>query len=278
MPVTAETPPRETLELFRCPDCGGGLEASAAGFLCPGCRAAYGADLDRRIYRLVSAKNDELIAGINADWTRHWEKSSGLFHAITAWIRANLSAPLVLGGLRELAAGPRKVFLEAGAGTSETSALVDLSRHVSISLDISDAVLKRSVNPQIKLQGDLFNLPLKDASVDVIFNIGVHEHYSDERNAVILKGFLRVLKPGGRAVLFWPWYWAPLMILGRTINVVMSLLLGRKYELYPNQYWELRRFADGDRLMTQAGFVHVRHYLSIVDLGSMLVMEYEKRA
>ena len=86
-----------------------------------------------------------------------------------------------------------------------------------------------------------------------------------------------MLKTGGRVVLFWPWYWAPLMILGRTINVVMSLLLWREYELYPNQHWELRRFAHGDRLMTQAGFTHVRHYLSVVDLCSMMVLEYEKR-
>jgi SAM-dependent methyltransferase len=235
-------------------------------------------DRERRIFRLVSAKRSEFIAKIDADWTRHWEKSNSAFHTITALIRRYLTAPLVIGGLKDLSQGFGKIFLEAGAGTSETSVLVDLSRHTSISMDISEAVLRRSVNPQIKLQGDLFNLPLKDGSVDVIFNIGVHEHYSEEQNAVILKGFMRALKTGGRVVLFWPWYWAPLMILGRTINVVMTLVLGRKYELYPNQYWELRRFSDGDRLMTQAGFTYVRHYLSVVDLYSMLVLEYEKRA
>jgi SAM-dependent methyltransferase len=249
-----------------------------AGLRCSGCRTEFGVDREKGIYRLVSAKQSTLISKIDEDWTQHWEKSNTTFHAITSLIRRYLTAPLVYGGLKDLAQGSGKIFLEAGAGTSETSVLVDLSRHTSISMDISEAVLKRSVNSQLKLQGDLFNLPLQDGSVDVIFNIGVHEHYSNDQNAVILQEFMRVLRVGGRVVLFWPWYWAPLMILGRTINVVMTLVLGRKYELYPNQYWELRRFADGDRLMTQAGFGHVRHYLSTVDLFSMLVLEYEKRA
>ena len=262
---------------WRCPDCAAGVVDTEAGLRCSGCRTEFGVDREKRIYRLVSAKQSALISKIDADWTQHWEKSNSAFHAITSLIRRYLTAPLVIGGLKDLAQGSGKVFLEAGAGTSETSVLVDLSRHTSISMDISEAVLKRSVNPQLKLQGDLFNLPLQDGSVDVIFNIGVHEHYSDDQNAIILKDFMRVLRVGGRVVLFWPWYWAPLMILGRTINVVMTFILGRKYELYPNQYWELRRFADGDRLMTQAGFAHVRHYLSIVDLFSMLVLEYEKR-
>lgn len=266
------------LRLWRCPDCAANVAESGAALRCPGCGASFGVDRAQRIYRLVSANQSELIAKIDADWTRHWEKSHSAFHSITALIRRYLTAPLVMGGLKDLAQGSGKTFLEAGAGTSETSVLIDLSKHTSISMDISEAVLRRSVNPQVKLQGDLFNLPLQDGTVDVIFNIGVHEHYSDEQNAVILKGFRRVLKTGGRVVLFWPWYWAPLMILGRTINVVMTLVKGHKYELYPNQYWELRRFADGDRLLTQAGFTHVRHYLSVVDLCSMLVLEYEKRA
>ena len=266
------------LRLLRCPDCTADVSDSGEGLRCSGCRAEFSMDRERRIYRLVSAKQSDFVAKIDADWTRHWEKSNSAFHAVTVLIRRYLTAPLVIGGLKDLARGSGMTFLEAGAGTSETSVLVDLSRHISISMDISEAVLRRNVNPQVKLQGDLFNPPLKDGSVDVIFNIGVHEHYSEEQNAVILKGFMRVLKTGGRVVLFWPWYWAPLMILGRTINIVMSLVLGRKYELYPNQYWELRRFSDGDRLMTQAGFTYVRHYLSVVDLCSMLVLEYEKRA
>ena len=267
----------ETRGLFRCPDCGAGVEPSGAGLACPDCRARFGADMDQRFYRLVSSKQSELVLRVNDDWTRHWEKSRPGFHAVTAVIRRRLTAPLVQGGLERLLDGAGKTFLEAGSGTSETSVLVDFSGHVSISLDISDAVLRRNVNPQIRLQGDLFNLPLQDGSIDAVFNIGVHEHYSETQNAAIFQEFLRVLKPGGRVVLFWPWYWAPLMVLTRAINSAGSLLLGRKYELYPNQYWEIKRFSQAHHLLAGAGFAHVRHYLSIVDLFSMIVLDYDKR-
>jgi len=266
------------LSIWRCPDCGADVSDTEAGLYCTGCCAEFGVDREQNIYRLVSEKQSELISKIDADWTQHWEKSNSVFHGVTSLIRRYLTAPLVARGLKDLVQGSGKVILEAGSGTSETSVLVDMSKHTSISMDISEAVLKRSVNPQVKLQGDLFNLPLRDGSVDVIFNIGVHEHYSDDQNDIILRDFMRALKIGGRVVLIWPWYWAPLMILGRTINVGMTFALGRKYELYPNQYWELKHFAGGDRLMTKAGFTHVRHYLSVVDLFSMMVLEYEKQA
>jgi SAM-dependent methyltransferase len=187
-----------------------------------------------------------------------------------------MTARVLAESLRGLTLGSGKVFLEAGAGTSESSVLVDFSKHIWFSLDISDAALRRNVNPQFKLQADMFNLPFRNNSVDVIFNVGVHEHYDETQNATIFEGFYRVLKPGGRVVVCWPWYWAPLMFLGRAINVTVSAVTGRKYELYPNQNWELRHFFSAHDLLSRAGFVHVRHHLSFFDLFSCMVLEFEK--
>ena len=54
-----------------------------------------------------------------------------------------------------------------------------------------------------------FRLPFADATFEGVYNLGVMEHFTTDEIARILSEFRRVLRPGGKAVLFWPRTSAP---------------------------------------------------------------------
>ena len=268
------------------------LEEIESIFICPACKSKFRRNINylecqlcferhqyfpvEGIYALTKKTQSSVIKKIDDDWTRHWESSSRLFYAITSFLRKFLVAPLVKSELDKIIDCNQKIYLEAGAGTSETSEGINFKDNDYISLDISFAVLLRSINTQIKIQGDLFDIPISDESIDVIFNVGVHEHYSDDENLKIFAQYFRILKNGGIIVLFWPWYWGPLMVAGRLINVIMSFIKKEKYEIYPNQNWEIKSIKYVDQLLGRAGFKRVSSRKSIKDIFSMVVLNYKK--
>ncbi len=50
----------------------------------------------------------------------------------------------------------------------------------------------------------IFALPFANDTFDGIYNLGVMEHFPADEITAILKEFRRVLKPGGRLLMFWP--------------------------------------------------------------------------
>lgn len=52
--------------------------------------------------------------------------------------------------------------------------------------------------------GDILSLDYPADSFDGVYNLGVMEHFSEEEIRQALREFYRVLRPGGRVVLFWP--------------------------------------------------------------------------
>ena len=61
-PVSSEA----ELRLWRCPDRAADVLDSGAGLRCSGCRIEFGVDRERRIYRLVSVKQSDFVAKIDA--------------------------------------------------------------------------------------------------------------------------------------------------------------------------------------------------------------------
>lgn len=99
-----------------------------------------------------------------------------------------------------------KVVLEVGAGTGRDSFLLAREGAEVIVLDYADnsLAIMRDIakeNPEHVrlLQGDAFNLPLPDNSIDIVFHQGLLEHFRDPQP--ILNENARVLKPGGFALV-----------------------------------------------------------------------------
>ncbi len=106
-------------------------------------------------------------------------------------------------------AGEPQILLDAGCGASWSALLLfgdHLKQHDYLGVDISDAVavarqrFAEKGYPGDFLQWDLQDLPLPEASVDLIFSEGVLHHTDSTETA--LRRLARHLKPGGRFLFY----------------------------------------------------------------------------
>lgn len=98
-----------------------------------------------------------------------------------------------------------KRVLDAGCGGGRFVELLADSNVDVVGVDLSLTGLKQS-SRTLKgrnchfVQGDLFNLPFKEKSFDVIYSLGVLHHTSDPQGA--FNSLLRLLKPGGEIAVW----------------------------------------------------------------------------
>ncbi|MCK9307197.1 MAG: class I SAM-dependent methyltransferase [Methanoculleus sp.] len=110
---------------------------------------------------------------------------------------------------RALPAG--STVCEAGCGTGQTLRIFS-PRHRTIGLDISANALriaKRSCDAP--LQGDIFRIPLRNGSCDLVYNSGVIEHFPHPANVAAVAEMARVTRRGGEVIVIVPntfclWY------------------------------------------------------------------------
>lgn len=128
----------------------------------------------------------------------HWDKIRSL-HVPEAEVEARLLAMVgegTVGDLLDVGTGTGRM-LELFAGRAERAVGVDLSREM---LAVARAGIERKGfdNCQVRL-GDMYDLALADASVDLVI---FHQvlHFADDPLAAILETG-RILRPGGRVVV-----------------------------------------------------------------------------
>lgn len=110
------------------------------------------------------------------------------------------------GRIRELIAGAEPM-LEAGCGDGKWVAWAEMNGCRAIGVDWSEELMRRAAEevPEATfLQGDLRALPLEDGSVGSIISLGAVEHVSEGPEGA-LREFVRVLRPGGRAIVTVPY-------------------------------------------------------------------------
>jgi SAM-dependent methyltransferase len=101
-------------------------------------------------------------------------------------------------------------IIEVGCGTGQT--LKGFLWHDTVGFDISLPALQiAKQNCDDQVQGDIFTLPFKDESFDLVYNSGVIEHFPEPRNLAALKEMERITKRGGRIIVIVPnslclWY------------------------------------------------------------------------
>ena len=97
-----------------------------------------------------------------------------------------------------------KKALDAGCGSGFFSKYF-ASKGDVIALDYSKTALRmtKKLNKKIKVvRGDVFHIPFKDDTFDLIFSDGLLEHYRNPSD--ILREFKRILKPEGIIATFVP--------------------------------------------------------------------------
>jgi SAM-dependent methyltransferase len=118
---------------------------------------------------------------------------------------------------------PGETVVDVGTGTGTAAALAQGDGRRVIGLDAAPGMLEiaRREHPELELiEADFINVPMSDASADVV--IAVHALlFADDRVAA-LREWLRVTKPDGRVSLSVP----------GPASVVPTAVLGHVYERY----------------------------------------------
>ncbi|HCS12828.1 MAG: hypothetical protein COS82_04480 [Zetaproteobacteria bacterium CG06_land_8_20_14_3_00_59_53] len=109
-------------------------------------------------------------------------------------------------------------------------------------------VSERKLDPLRFLSGDIFNLPLADASVDIIISSEVVEHLPDPTPA--LWEMARVLKPGGYAMVTTP---NP-HNLPELVGYGLDTISGGNFKKF---YWKGQDEVSAPPLAAAVGFGHV---------------------
>jgi len=171
------------------------------------------------------------------------------------------------------------IFIECGAGTSETTLKTIKKNRKFVALDYSMLILETTTtNPKIDtcINADIFSLPFKDNSVDGIWNVGVMEHFTIDNIYKILKEFRRVLKRGGHIILFWPMVYSPYQFFIKFVEFSLNLFSKKIFQLYPDEVSKLRSRMQGRTILNKSKFKEGKIYFNFRDAFSFGVLVGKK--
>lgn len=159
--------------------------------------------------------------------------------------------------------------LEVGCGRGAT--LLHLVKHGALGtgLDYADSAIEfcrelqrnAGVNDRVEfIRGDAFDLPFEPATFDVVYSIGLIEHFVDP--ALLLAQQFRVLKPGGCLIVQVPQKYSLYTLLKKPLTK-----LGRwRYGVWETQFseTELRKLAESVGLVPEYSCGYGSFFLAVL--------------
>jgi SAM-dependent methyltransferase len=131
--------------------------------------------------------------------------------------------------------------IEVGCGTGQTLNMQCDTFGMDISLPALELAKENCNHP---IRGDIFHIPFKDETFDLVYNSGVIEHFQEPYNHIAVKEMIRITKPGGMIIVIVPnslclWY-----RLGKWVaNVMKNFEFGYEEDYTPVR---LKKLFDGD--------------------------------
>jgi len=218
---------KNLVDVLRCTQCGSGLALREArseggevleGAL--GCDNGHTYDVVRGILRMV--KSDAYVGSFSFEWQRHnktqLDREENGKSAQVFYHKAGLTPGFLKG----------KRVLDVGVGAGRFADVCQRAGADVVGIDLSYAVESAMQNVGHRqganiVQADLFDLPFRDESFDLIYSIGVLHHTPDCKRA--FQGLIRFLRPGGTIVI-WVYnahVWSPGSVLERVNSLWRSV-------------------------------------------------------
>jgi SAM-dependent methyltransferase len=257
--------------ILACPQCHARLQWTESHLSCEGCGELYPANAGILDLRPKSYKPRLEEIG----WMEHWsaEHQHSISQRFFSYYRRVVFAPAVAYFVNNYLA-KQGVLVEAGSGTSETSALIGKQgmNRLLVAVDLIRPILERCHSVMdIQVCGDIFSLPFQDASIDGIWNVGVMEHFRHDQIDAILREFRRVLRPFHRIVLLWPATFSIPQRILRVLEWFINLRRGRdNFRFHPNEISQVRSLRQGRAILERNGFRPVA-----IDFGLRTLMAFE---
>jgi len=193
-------------------------------------------------------------------WDAYWSNAAtngNLLYAIVATIyRRLIIAPRLNAMIRKTFA-PDSKLLHAGCGSGQVDVRFQNEMEIT-AVDSSFNALKTYVRtvPGAKSvrHASIKALPFEAASFDGIYNLGVMEHFPENEIIAIAQEFRRVLKPGGRLLLFWPHTRATSVAVLAFWRALRSINPRATVPLHPPEVSLIRSKKWIEKLLEEAGF------------------------
>jgi SAM-dependent methyltransferase len=138
------------------------------------------------------------------------------------------------------------VVLEVGAATARDSVILAESGAAAVALDYSHEALRlaREAAQRAGIQlllvcGDALSLPIRDASIDLVFHQGVLEHFRDP--TPLLRENARVLRKGGQVLVDVPQTVHVYTLIKKILIAMNVWFAGWETQFTPRQLAELLR-------------------------------------
>ena len=164
---------------------------------------------------------------------------------------------------------PGDIVLHAGCGSGQVDAGVrKYTKVIPLDISLEALTLYRESNPDAMevLHGSIFDIPLDDASIDGIYNLGVMEHFNTQEINAILTEFRRVLKPNGVVLLFWPPKFGLSVLVLKGAHYVLNNILKKNIQLHPHEITHITSRKHSKEILKNAGLTLVDYSFSVNDL------------
>jgi ubiquinone/menaquinone biosynthesis C-methylase UbiE len=199
-------------------------------------------------------------------WNQYWQQQDTTTRAygkIASFYRRMIISPSLRRTLsRFVTADSSLLHAGAGGGEIDVSLPADWNLH---SLDISfeavqlqQKVFKTRNRNSVSVQGDLFSLPFPHQAFDVVFNLGVMEHFTNIEIHEALTELKRVMKSDGYLVLYWPPVWGPSVLALHVITRIISFLGRSRIQLHPEEINLFNSKRECRKILRNSGFLAER--------------------
>ena len=215
-------------------------------------------------------------------WDSYWELKSELGAAayeIIAWAyRSAIIRPRLERYVRKhFSCGSELVHAGCGSGQVDQK----LQREMKLTaLDISVPALRlyaRNNPDSVRLvHGSILDIPLPDESVDGLYNLGVVEHFDASAIRRILEESRRVLRPGGKTIIFWPHKRATSVAVLKVVHWFRKRVLKKEQDLHAPEISLLPSRRHALKALREAGFEPVDYYFGSADFWVQAVVVGQK--
>lgn len=221
-------------------------------------------------------------ASYNKNWDDYWESQKGsgglIYDAVAAFYRKFIIK-------RALNHFVRKHFkrgshiLHAGCGTGQVDK-DNCGDYSIIALDISLKALSiyKKINKDHGklMHGSIFHIPLPDASVDGIYNLGVMEHFNEHEIQQILKEFYRVLKTDGKLIIFWPPEFGLSVLFFKFTKLILRPFFKKELVFHPVEICRIQSKEHAKKVFNYAHMSVIDYYFGMRDLFTHSIIIVEK--
>jgi ubiquinone/menaquinone biosynthesis C-methylase UbiE len=170
--------------------------------------------------------------------------------------------------------------LHAGCGSGQVD--VDLVKKAKLTaIDISPKALEKyKVNHDKNVEiihGDIFKMPFKNNFFEIIFNLGVMEHFNENQIKNILTEFKRTLTKDGKLILFWPPKYGLSVMFLKFVKKIIFLISRKNITFHPHEITLIKSKKHAENILNRSGFKIIESYFGIRDFFTHQIIVAKKQ-